>query len=84
MRALSTMILALALFDMPAAVSACPNCPTARAARVEVFDQDFGHNLLMALAPFLVVGVVAASVHRSGPRNQLGASGAGERSHTSI
>lgn len=68
MRALSTAFLALALFDMPAAVSACPNCPTARAARVEVFDQDFGRNLLMALAPFLVVGVITTAVYRSGPR----------------
>lgn len=76
-RTLSTTLLAAVLLATPVAL-ACPDCPAARAARVEVFDRDFGRNLFMALAPFLVVGVVATSLYRSGGRNRLTASGSGE------
>lgn len=62
--------LSLALFAAGLLVSkpsiACPNCPVGRAARQEVFGSDFGSNLLVALAPFLVVGLVARRAERIG------------------
>lgn len=60
--------LALALSALPVEALACPDCATGRAARASVLDADLGRNLLAMLAPFLVVGLVTASLHRSGAR----------------
>lgn len=68
-----TLLLLAALLGMPATAAACPNCAAGRAARASVFDRDFGRNLLTALAPFLVIGVVAGAAHRSGARPRPGA-----------
>ncbi|MCW5833617.1 MAG: hypothetical protein KIS78_14540 [Labilithrix sp.] len=48
------------------ASSACPSCPVGRAARQDVFDQDFGTNLMIALFPFLVIGLVSRAAERIG------------------
>jgi hypothetical protein len=45
---------------------ACPSCPVGRAARQQLLDDDFGRNLVIALAPFLVVGLVARWAERIG------------------
>lgn len=71
---LTILLVAFALLRVPTA-SACPDCPAARAAREEALDRDLGRNLFTALAPFLVVGAVAASIYRSGRRDPPGASG---------
>lgn len=39
--------------------SACPSCPTSLTVRDQVFDQDFDRNLMVSLAPFLLVGWIA-------------------------
>lgn len=62
--------LGMALSALPAAAVACPDCATSRTARASVFDGDFGRNLLTMFAPFLVVGLVTASIHRSGARRR--------------
>lgn len=46
----------------------CPSCPVGRAARADVFDRDFGTNLLIALFPFLVIGLVSRAAERLGRR----------------
>ncbi|HKP63626.1 MAG TPA: hypothetical protein VJV78_43120 [Polyangiales bacterium] len=45
---------------------ACPSCPIGRAARQQVWQQDFGQHALFALVPFLVVGVAAMWAERIG------------------
>ena len=43
---------------------ACPSCPLALTTRQQVYEQNFGFNLLSALAPFLLIGIVCAWVER--------------------
>jgi hypothetical protein len=45
---------------------ACPSCPAGRQARSEVWNDDFGFNLLVALLPFLVVGAICARAEAIG------------------
>lgn len=73
MRSASALLAALSLVVTPPPASACPNCVAGRTARAEVFGQDFGRNLSVALAPFLVISLVAAAAHRSGRRARLDA-----------
>lgn len=42
----------------------CPSCPTSRTVREQVFDQDFDRNLMVSLAPFLLVGWIARRFER--------------------
>ena len=46
--------------------AACPSCPVGREAREQVFNQQFGTNLLIAAAPFVVVGLVSLWAERVG------------------
>ena len=46
-------------------IMACPSCPVGQTARQQVFDQDFGSNLMIALVPFLLVGLVARWAERA-------------------
>lgn len=46
------------------ASSACPSCPIGRTARQRVIDDDFGTNLAIALAPFLLIGLAARRAER--------------------
>jgi hypothetical protein len=43
-------------------VTACPACPAGRQARSEVWSCGFGENLLRMLLPFVVIGVICASI----------------------
>ncbi len=45
-----------------ASALACPDCVPGKVARAQVWDQQLVSNLLAALLPFLVVGVVCAWV----------------------
>ena len=45
---------------------ACPNCAVGRQARSEVWNEDFGFNLFVALLLFLVIGGVCVRVEASG------------------
>lgn len=45
---------------------ACPNCPVGRAARQQVCDDGLATNLVIALAPFLLVGMVSVWAERIG------------------
>lgn len=46
------------------AVWGCPSCPVGITARQQVLDQDFGQNLVIAVVPFLLVGLVARWAER--------------------
>jgi hypothetical protein len=45
---------------------ACPSCPLGRSAREQVLAHGFATNLAIALAPFVVVGIVCAWAERIG------------------
>lgn len=45
---------------------ACPNCPVGRAARQQVCEDGLATNLLTALVPFLIVGMVSVWAERIG------------------
>jgi len=47
---------------------ACPECATGIAARRSILEDNLALWLLVALAPFLVIGVLSALVHRIGRR----------------
>jgi hypothetical protein len=61
-----TIALAL-LASVPVAfpAHACPDCAAGRQARHEVWSDDFGFNLVVALLPFLVIGAICVWVERS-------------------
>lgn len=58
-RAFACCVAAATTFSATTVAYACPSCPVGRTARQQVFDQDFGTNLLIAFVPFLLVGLVA-------------------------
>ena len=43
-----------------------PDCEVGRRARASVFDQDFGRNLAVAVAPFAVIAALSGAVYRLG------------------
>jgi len=45
---------------------ACPNCPTARAVRASVFDDNFWTHLTLITLPLLVLAVVSFLLYRIG------------------
>ena len=45
---------------------ACPSCPVGRTARQQVWEQGFAHNLLIAIAPFILVGLACLWAERIG------------------
>src|SRR4051794_7678425 len=53
--AVSMLLVSLSWCDLAAA---CPNCAIGRQARSQVWNDDFGTNLLAALLPFAVIGSV--------------------------
>ncbi len=63
--ALSAFAVAAALISS-AEAQACPDCEAGRRARASVFDQDFGRNLAVAVAPFAVIAALSVAVHRLG------------------
>jgi hypothetical protein len=50
------VLAAFAVLEPRPAAAACPSCATGRQARSEVWKDDFGANLLVAVFPFLVIG----------------------------
>ena len=63
-------LLSLLAFASPA--WACPNCAEGRQARTQVWRDDFLHNFLVALLPFLLVGAISVRA------NAIGRSGASQ------
>jgi hypothetical protein len=59
-------LIALAALATPTRAEACPNCAVGIQARSEVWQQDFTYNLLVALAPLLLIVGVCARVEASG------------------
>jgi len=47
---------------------ACPNCAVGRQARSEVWNQDFGENLTVALLPFAIVGALCVRIEAESRR----------------
>ena len=45
---------------------ACPDCLVGRAARTQVWDQDFAFHLTVALIPFALVALASAWADRIG------------------
>ena len=45
---------------------ACPNCPVGRAARQQAWEDGLATNLLIALVPFVLVGMVSLWAERIG------------------
>ena len=58
----------LASLALAAPVGACPDCAVGRQARAQVWTDDFGANMFVALAPFLIIGAVSVWVNRIGGR----------------
>jgi hypothetical protein len=61
---LAMALLASLAFAWP--VRACPKCAAGRDARAQIWTDDFGINLFLALVPFLIVGAVSARANRIG------------------
>ena len=57
-------VIALLVIARPA--GACPDCAVGRRARAQLWTDDFGPNLLLALAPFLIIGAVSVWANRIG------------------
>ena len=55
---------ALVLLASTGRLAACPSCPAGEEARAQVVHQDLGTNLLVALAPFLLVGLASRWAER--------------------
>ncbi len=51
---------------------ACPDCPTARVVRGSVVGEGFWGYLVMALVPFLLIGVLSALLYRVGLPSRRG------------
>ena len=60
------------ILTLASPAAACPDCAVGRQARSEVWNQDFGPNLLFALLPFLLIGVICLAAERIGrmPKEQ--------------
>jgi hypothetical protein len=56
----------LAVVVLPAAVSACPDCPAAQAVRASFFDQRFWGYLAVLLVPLLISCALAGLAYRVG------------------
>ncbi len=52
----------------PATAWACPECPIGETARQQVLAQDFAQNLLIALAPFLLIAATCVWAEGIGKR----------------
>lgn len=75
---LAALALALAAL-LPRAAAACPSCAAAVATRESVIDDDPARWLLIAVAPFAVMFLLAASAYRIGSPARAPRGGAGPR-----
>lgn len=55
-----------ASFARSEVAEACPSCATGESARSEVWADDFGYYLCVALLPFVIIGAICAYVERRG------------------
>ena len=55
-----------ATLSLAAPAAACPNCAVGRQARNEVWSDDFGRNMVVALLPFIVIGAICVRADRVG------------------
>jgi hypothetical protein len=60
---------------LPAAASACPDCPVAQAVRASLFDQRFWEFLAVLLTPLAIVCAMAGLAYRVGRPPRLSARG---------
>jgi hypothetical protein len=65
--ALALVVVACAVLEARTA-AACPSCASGREARSEVWNDDFGENLLLAAFPFLVIGGICVRAEAIGRR----------------
>jgi hypothetical protein len=56
------------VIGVPAMAWACPACPIGETARQQVLADGFAQNLLIALAPFLVIAATCAWAEGIGNR----------------
>jgi hypothetical protein len=49
---------------VPAAVNACPACPTARVVQASVLDERFWEHLGFTALPLAVLGLIVARLYR--------------------
>jgi hypothetical protein len=56
----------VATMGSAATAMACPRCAAGIAARREVWNDDFGFNLLATIVPFFVIGTLSFIVERMG------------------
>jgi hypothetical protein len=57
---------ALTLSSTMAPAEACPKCAPGVEARRQVWTEDFGRNLAVALLPFVIIGAICVRVERIG------------------
>jgi hypothetical protein len=60
------VLISLAALAAPTRAESCPNCAVGIQARSEIWQQDFTYNLLVALAPLLLIVGVCARIEASG------------------
>ena len=65
-RALPSITAFLAAFTLTCAAAACPRCAEGIEARARVWTEGFASNLLLALAPFVLIGAGSAWANRIG------------------
>ena len=70
------LLVALTLATVTPAVAACPGCPTAVQARLEVWHRDLFFNLLVAALPFLIIGSICVR-YEEADRRDANAKGSG-------
>jgi hypothetical protein len=66
----SALALALALLlsgsVLPGSARACPDCAVGKQARTALWDEQFAYHLVVALLPFLVVGLASYQLNGIG------------------
>jgi hypothetical protein len=63
---IAKVVATLGVLLVPATSRACPDCPSALAARAALFDERFWAHSVMVLAPLVVLGAIAALAYRIG------------------
>ena len=66
LHSLSTATALVTLLIAARSAGACPDCAVGRQARAQLWTDDFGLNLVLALVPFLIIGAVSLWANRIG------------------
>jgi hypothetical protein len=59
-RAVAVGLVVAGACALPAPADACPACATGEQARSDVWNDDFGFNLVVAVLPFVLIGAISA------------------------